>query len=176
MRRIILYIAMSLDGYIADVGGGVDWLNGQNPQIETPDTYTEFVQNVDTVIMGWNTYRQVAEELSPDKWVYENLQSYVITHHKIPSTDKIHFVQLAPTDLLRGLLNESGRDIWICGGADIVRQLMRDNMIDRWHITIIPTLLGSGLRLFAEFEPQIELKLLKTETYNGIIEMVYERR
>ena len=52
MRRVILYIAMSLDGYIADVNGGVGWLNGQNPEIETSDSYAEFVQDIDTVIMG----------------------------------------------------------------------------------------------------------------------------
>lgn len=176
MRKVILYIAMSLDGYIADATGSVNWLTGQNPEMPTPDTYTEFVQNIDTVIMGWNTYRQVVEELSPDKWIYEKLRTFVITHREIPVLDNIKFVQLAPADLLCGLQAEAGRDIWICGGAEIVQQLMSANMIDRWHIAVIPTLLGTGLRLFGGFKPKIDLNLLRTLNYNGIVELVYERR
>ncbi len=176
MRRVILYIAMSLDSYIADVNGGVGWLNGQNPEIETSDSYAEFVQDIDTVIMGWNTYRQVTEELLPDEWLYGDLQSYVITHREIADKERIYFVQNSPADLLRGLLKEPGRDIWICGGAGIVQQLMTENLIDRWHIAVIPTLLGAGLRLFANFRPKIDLKLLQTQTYNGIVELIYERR
>ena len=65
MRNIILYIAMSLDGYIADENGGVDWLSGQDPEDKSESSYPEFVQSIDTVIMGWETYHQVITELSP---------------------------------------------------------------------------------------------------------------
>ena len=80
MRKTILYIAMSLDGYIADKNGSVDWLTGQGTDEENVDTYSEFVKDIDTVVMGWNTYAQVITELSPGKWPYENLTSYIITH------------------------------------------------------------------------------------------------
>ena len=56
MRKTILYIAMSLDGYIADKNGSVDWLTGQGTDEENVDTYSEFVKDIDTVVMGWNTY------------------------------------------------------------------------------------------------------------------------
>ncbi len=59
MRKIVLFIAMSLDGYIADRNGNVDWLNGQNEKEETMDVYSDFIKDVDTVVMGWNTYYQV---------------------------------------------------------------------------------------------------------------------
>ena len=65
MRKVSLFIAMSLDGYIADNKGGVDWLEGQGDNNENMDSYSEFVKNIDTVVMGWNTYYQVATELSP---------------------------------------------------------------------------------------------------------------
>lgn len=58
MRKTILYIAMSLDGYIADENGGVDWLAGQGAGEENADTYSEFIKRIDTVVMGWNTYAQ----------------------------------------------------------------------------------------------------------------------
>lgn len=64
MRKVILFIAMSLDGYIADQYGKVDWLAGQDRQKDTIDTFEEFVKNIDTVIMGWKTYHQIITELS----------------------------------------------------------------------------------------------------------------
>ncbi len=64
MRKVILFIAMSLDGYIADQYGKVDWLAGLDRQKDAIDTFEEFVKNIDTVIMGWKTYHQIITELS----------------------------------------------------------------------------------------------------------------
>lgn len=74
MREISLFIAMSLDGYIADSRGGVDWLTGQKEDGEMIDTYSLFIRDVDTVLMGWNTYHQIVTELSPEQWIYEGLK------------------------------------------------------------------------------------------------------
>lgn len=65
MRNVVLFIAMSLDGFIAAPDGGVDWLTGQDSAAETADSYGAFVPTIDTVLMGWNTYHQVVTELSP---------------------------------------------------------------------------------------------------------------
>ena len=80
MRKVVLFIAMSLDGYIADSEGGVGWLKGQDEDEGDGDVYTSFLRDVDTVIMGWNTYHQVVTELSPSEWVYAGLTSCIITH------------------------------------------------------------------------------------------------
>ena len=80
MRRICLFIAMSLDGYIADSKGGVDWLVGQGNDDENIDAYSDFAKNIDTVLMGWNTYHQIITELSPNEWVYNDFTTYVITN------------------------------------------------------------------------------------------------
>ena len=69
-----------------------------------------------------------------------------------------------------------GRDIWICGGADIVNQLIDRRLIDRYHLTIIPTILGSGLRLFGTRDEEQRLRLVSTETYNGMTDLVFEPR
>ena len=176
MRRTVLYIAMSLDGYIADEFGRVEWLEGQDPADENEGTYPEFIQTVDTVIMGWKTYHQIVTELSPDEWVYSNLTTYVITHHEKEPDEKIRFVQDSPASLIRNLKSSEGRDIWICGGANIVQQLMEENLIDRYHITVIPTLLGAGIRLFENGRIERKLRLAGTRSYNGMVELVYARR
>lgn len=175
-RNTVLFIAMSLDGYIADAKGGVDWLEGQNPEEGDGNSYDNFIREIDTVVMGWNTYRQIATELSPQQWVYEGLTSYVLTHRKIEKMDGIIFTDESPCGLIQRLRRKPGKDIWICGGASTAGQLMKEGMIDRYHISIIPTLLGSGIRLFDSLKGQTKLKLVRSQVYNGIAELVYERR
>ena len=87
MRKISLFIAMSLDGYIADSKGGVDWLVGQGNDDENIDAYSDFVKDIDTVLMCWNTYYQIVTELSPNEWVYDDFTTYVVTHNKHASSD-----------------------------------------------------------------------------------------
>lgn len=176
MRKVMLFIAMSLDGYIADLNGSVDWLNGQRDEVENEDTYSEFVKDIDTVVMGWKTYYQVVTELSPSEWVYSDFISYVITHKERTSTDKIRFIHESPSNLVRRLKEEDGKDIWICGGASIVQQLMQDGLIDKFYISIIPTILGYGVRLFGPLDVELKLKLMENRNYNGIMEVIYEKR
>lgn len=176
MRKVVLFIAMSLDGYIADENGKVDWLVGENPETEAVDTYSEFIKNVDTVIMGWNTYHQVVTELSPDEWIYKDLQSYVITHRKLNNTDNVNFTDESPSEIVKKLKLQEGKDIWVCGGATIIHQLIEENLIDEYYITLIPTLLGKGIRLFKNSNQEIKLKLIKTQSYNGMTDLVYIRR
>ena len=176
MRKVVLYIAVSLDGYIADKDGKVDWIAGQEKDGDDADSYGDFEKSIDTVIMGWTTYHQVTTELSPGQWVYENLQSYVITHRECPPERNIAFVSMDPCSLVNELKGKGGRNIWICGGADIACQLMRRNLIDIYHISIIPTILGNGIRLFDRMEQEIKLRLVKSESSNGIMELVYQKR
>lgn len=176
MRKVVLFIAMSLDGYIADEYGSVDWLDGQDINAENVDTYSRFVRNVDTVIMGWNTYHQIVTELSPEEWVYANLTSYVITHRKPPSKGEIFFTGKSPSDLVKELKNKEGKGIWVCGGANIVQQLVQADLIDEYYISVIPTILGSGIRLFGISSNEIKLKLISTRNYNGIVELIYTHR
>ena len=176
MRKVILFIAMSLDGYIADEKGGVDWLDGQGDDDENLDTYSEFVKDIDTILMGCKTYEQVINELSPGKWIYSDFTTYVISHREHAQMENVHVTDLAPADLIKQLREKPGKDIWICGGANIVQQLMEEDLIDRYHITVIPTLLGAGIRLFENGRSERKLKLAGTRSYNGMVELVYARR
>lgn len=175
MRKINLFIAMSLDGYIADSKGGVDWLVGHGNE-DTLDVYSEFAKEIDTVIMGWNTYQQIITELSPDEWVYNDFTTYVVTHGKHTSSAKIRFTDESSDKLVKKLQKENGKGIWICGGANLIQQFVKKDLIDCYYITIIPTILGAGIRLFENADHEIKLRLLKTQTYNGMTDLVYVRR
>lgn len=176
MRNVTLFIAMSLDGYIADANAKVDWLQGEAPGENDMAGYQTFIKDVDTVLMGWNTYHQVTTELSPGAWIYADLTSYVLTHRALPSTDAIRFVNEDACALIRRLREGQGKDIWVCGGPNIIQPLLREALIDRFHISIIPILLGSGVRLFDTLDRPCGLHLIRTAHYNGIVDLIYERR
>jgi len=176
MRKTILFIAMSLDGYIADRGGGTGWLEGQAPGGDDLASYRAFVREVDTGILGANTYRQITEELPPGEWAYPELTSYVVTHARRPSTEKIRFTAESPVRLVTRLREEPGKSIWICGGASVAQQLIGAGLIEQYYINVIPTILGGGIRLFGSLEREQKLRLIKSRSYNGITDLVYERR
>ena len=102
MCKVILYIAMSLDGYIADRDGGVAWLDGDGSDCGHPGSYPDFIQTVDTVVLGYRTYHQIISELSPENWVYRGLKSYVFTHRKLLSTEEILFTDSVYRPIPRG--------------------------------------------------------------------------
>ena len=145
MKKISLFIAMSLDGYIADSKGNVNWLTGQGNDDDSIDAYSEFVKDIDTVVMGWNTYHQIVTELT----------TYVVTHNQKASSDKIRFANESPVTLVKRLREENGKGIWSCGGANLIQQLVKEDVINCYYITVIPTILGSGIRLFEKVDHEI---------------------
>ncbi len=176
MRKVVLYIAMSLDGYIADKSGGVGWILGDGSAEESLGSYEEFITTVDTVILGYNTYHQITTELSPKKWVYEGMQSYVFTRKFYKNKTGITFIDDDFESFIMNLKKQSGKKIWICGGASIINQLIALDLIDEYYVTIIPTILGSGIKLFGDLKNEIKLKLELTRHYNGMVDLSYIRR
>jgi dihydrofolate reductase len=146
MRKVVLYIAMSLDGYIADKMGGIGFLGGDGSQPQNEGSYAAFIETVDTVILGYTTYRQILEDLSPQEWPYRGKTTYVLTNRNDKSTGEIIFTKQELRSLLIKLKGEKGKDIWICGGASIVNQSLI--VVDRFCVTVIPTILGDGIALF----------------------------
>lgn len=177
MKNVILYIAVSLDGYIADSDGSVSWIKGHDESVELEDTFTPFFDLIDTVIMGKRTYDQIVSELSPDQWPYTGASTFVISHDdKSKDTEHIRFRNMSVSSLVDELKELPGKDIWICGGAQIANQLIEKDMITTYHIAVIPVILGGGIRLFDTTEDMIDLTLVETKQYNGIVELIYNRK
>ena len=147
-RKVILYISQSLDGFIADSKGNVDWILGNNKEYLSDYGYETFIKDIDTVILGYNTYSQIRNELSPDNWVYKDLKSYVLTSKEIKDTSNIRYVNMNIKELINKLQKEEGKNVWICGGANLVNQCVKEDLIDEYQITTVPLILGNGIRLF----------------------------
>lgn len=177
MRKVVLYIAMSLDGYIANKNGGVNWLEGDGSDKNNAGTYSSFIKNVDTVIIGYKTYNQIVTELSPEEWPYKGMKSYVFKNKiELSNNEEIEFVNEDIISFLQRLKKENGKDIWICGGANLLNQFINSNLIDFYQISIIPTILGDGIPLFQKFDEEKKLTLISSTSYNGIVEVLYKKR
>ncbi len=177
MRKVILYIAMSLDGFIADEQGKVGWLLGEDAGYPGDYGYEAFARNVDTVIMGRKTYDQIVTELSPDTWVYGGMKTYVLTHEKRKDRgEKIIFFSGRTSELVETLKKESGKDIWVCGGSEVVRELMGEDLIDEYRLSVMPVILGGGIRLFLGNHSSMYLHLKESRVENGVVCFTYVRR
>ena len=176
IRKTILYTAVSLDGFIADKNGGIEWLEKQDIGPEGQESYENFIQTVDTVVMGYTTYHQITTELSAGFWPYEGKMTYVMTHRAMEDKENIKFVNSPLDQFISALKDRPGKDIWICGGAETAGQLIRKDRIDCYWITVIPVILGKGIRLFDGENPELQLRLISAESYNGMTDLVYQRR
>lgn len=176
MRKVILYIAMSLDGFIADEEGKVDWLMGEDEAYSGDYGYEAFVRTVDTVIMGRKTYEQIVTELSPDVWVYEGMKTYVLTHKEMEDKEEITFFSGQVSELVEALKQQPGKDIWVCGGGEVIRELMKEDLIDEYWLSVMPVILGGGIRLFQGDHSTMHLHLKESRAENGAVCFTYVRR
>jgi len=170
-RKVILYIAMSLDGYIASPDNGLEFLS----MVEEKDqdySYKDFVNTVDTVIVGRKSYEKVLS-MGMD-YPLSNKDLYIITRTPRPAVGSTKFYTGNLKELVLNLKNQKGKSIYVDGGAEIANEMMMDNLIDEFYISVIPILLGNGISLFNNSRPQLPLKLVSTKSYNkGLVQLHY---
>lgn len=172
-RELVLYIAQSLDGFIAPPDEDLSFLNAV--AVEGEDYgYAAFVDTCDTVIMGRRTYDKVVAMGVPDP--HPERMLYVITSRPGPSTERIIFHTGDPVALVQELKARPGKRIYCDGGAQLVDVLIKADLVDRFIISTIPVLLGSGIQLFKEERPQQGLKLVRSQAYaSGLVQGEWER-
>lgn len=171
MRKLILYVATTEDGFLADAQGSVDWI----PEQEDFSDYEAFYENVDTILMGRVTYEQITQEICPDVWLYGEKKTYVFTQSPQTPLPEIEFTQRKPQDVIRYLKNRKGKDIWLCGGARLISALMEQDLIDEYQINVMPVTLGKGIALFSSEEQRQSLNLVSSTQCKGFRSLVYTR-
>lgn len=171
MRKVILYIAMSLDGFIAKEDNDISFLDIVS--IENEDYgYNDFYQSVDTVIMGRKTYDKIISLIN--EFPHKDKLSYILTRQERESTDNIIYYNGDLAELINNIKNDEGKDVFVDGGAEIVRQLIDLKLIDEMYISIIPILLGNGIRLFDQ-EKESKLKLIDSKHFvSGLVKLHYQ--
>ena len=176
MRKIVLFTAISIDGFIARKDGDISWLNNPDYALEGEDYgYTGFYRSVDTTLMGNNTYRQIMGFGVP--FPYPDKENYVLTRSESEEpTDEVMFVTGNIADFTRQLKEQEGEDIWLVGGGEVNAFMLENAFIDRLILTVMPVALGSGIPLFEGASQETQWKLAAQETYqNGVIQLIYDR-
>jgi dihydrofolate reductase len=172
-RQVILYIAMSLDGYIAKPNDDLSFLSIAEKEGEDYG-YADFVSTIDTVILGRKTYDWVIKEVG--EFPHADKNAYIITRTARPTIGKTVFYSGDLTDLVRKLKNENGKNIFCDGGAERVNELLNNDLLDELMISVIPILVGNGTRLFKDGRPEQKLKLVNIKTYDtGLTQLHYKR-
>ena len=176
MRKIVLNLAVSLDGYICDERGGFDWIKGhEDPQLDTAekDDFEAFLESIDTIVMGSIAYEDcVLSGLD----TFDSKQILVPTSRQLERKENVRFVTGDICEEVLALKEQEGKDIFIFGGAKLADQFVKKDLIDTYVIGIIPTLLGKGRPLFKGRPDEIKLHLKKLTIQDGIVIMTYERR
>lgn len=176
MRKISLFIATSLDGYIAKPNDDLSFLKLVEKEGEDYG-YKEFTDTIDTLIIGRRTYDYVLKEIGPS--FYDNGQRdvYVITGTPRASVGRTNFYTGKLADLVNRLKSEKGKNIYCDGGAEVINALLKNDLIDEFIISVIPVLLGDGTRLFKDGRPEQNLEFVKVKTYEtGLTQLHYKRK
>lgn len=169
-RNVVLFIASSLDGYIATEDESLDWL--ERVEGEGDNGFSEFYDTVDTVLMGKKTYDWVMRQ-NLDEFPYKGKATFVFTRSAVEDADDVMFVKENMALFMQQLKNKEGKNIWLVGGGDLVQSFLQVDLIDEIIVTIAPTLLGKGIPLFKRQDVPVNLELKEMRNFNQFVELHY---
>lgn len=169
-RKVVLFIASSLDGFIATKNESMDWL--EKVEGEGDNGYSQFYDTVDTLILGKNTYNWIVRQ-GLDQFPYPNKKCYVLSNSQHHDTENVTFISDNLSKLINKLKEQSGENIWLVGGGDMFRSFLKEGLVDEIILTVAPTILGTGIPLFKESDNQVELLLKGVRTFNQFVELHY---
>lgn len=176
MRKIKLYIAVSLDGFIATPSGDVDWLC----EIPNPNGIDhgrkEFLESIDTILMGGKTFNKITS--FGDKWPYKK-KTYVVAHHNTNflKNEDIHFITENLYNEIKRIKDEDGKDIWLVGGGELTSILLNCDLLDEIRLCYVPIVLGKGIPLFPNSPVKSRWTLKNSKSYDtGIVVNTYNKQ
>ena len=181
--RVTIHMAASLDGFIARKDGRVDWLETSdqfaNGDTLEPGFVEAFLKTIDCYVMGSRTYETALNfEAHGFGWAYGDKPTFVLTSRDLPRTrDTVEFYSGDLTEFINGRLRARFRTIWFVGGGAVCGECLRLGLADEVRYSILPILIGDGIRFFEQLDKDIPLHLTEVKAYkSGMIELCYEVR
>ena len=168
-RKVVLGLGISLDGYIARPDGSVDFLF-------MPKDYSmgPFLKTVDTLVLGRKTYD---DGLKMGGSFDSSTKNYVFSKTQPPGErNNVTFTNASPKSVIAEIRKKPGKNIWLMGGGILIRDFLKEDLVDELYVGVVPTLIGEGIPLFPSGFPQREFNLVENKSYSqGLIGLRYER-
>ena len=185
MRKIIVNVAVTLDGFIEGPNGEIDWINNDAAaEMGEGSPFDQFLTTVDTIFYGrisydlWGQYQPDSNASSAEKSLWQNVHSkkkYVFSNN--PKDDgKAIFVSAPIVEQVNKIKQEPGKNIWLYGGSSLITSFMNEGLVDAYLLAVYPVILGEGKPLFSNVKNKINLGLKEVSTSkSGVVFMNYER-
>lgn len=172
-RKVVLYVAMSLDGYLAKLDGDISFLSCVEQKGEDYG-YSDFSKSVDTVIIGRKTYDHVIE-MGYD-YPHQDKEVYILSRSERQEKEFPKYFKGSLKGLVEELKARQGKNIYCDGGAEVINALLNEDLIDELIISIIPVMLGDGIQLFNRGRPENKLELINVKNFvKGLVQLHYKR-
>lgn len=168
MGKLVLYIAVSLDGFIAGEGESLQWLDSVEGQGD--NGYADFYKDVDTAVMGRKTYDWI---LAHSDFPYPGKECYVFSRTSRENTDDVTFVSEDAAGFVSRLKAQSEKRIWLVGGGRLLHTLLEAELVDEMILTVAPVVLGKGIPLFYERKERTDLALTGMERFGQFAVLHY---
>lgn len=180
-RKVILDLAVTLDGFIEGKSGEVDWCI-MDPEME----FTNFLNQIDAILYGrksydlWGHYTPTAEADDDEKGMWKQVHSkekYVFSRTPKGSDSKAILISENISEEVNKLKNKPGKDIWLYGGAGLITTFIDLGLIDEFRLSVHPVVLGEGRPLFVNIKQRLNLKLIDTRTFSsGVVQLIYHSK
>jgi dihydrofolate reductase len=178
--KITIHMVASLDGFIAKNNNDIAWLDTADHYEQGVDgeDAAEFVKTIDCYVMGSRTYEHAVALARNFGWAYGDTPTVVLTHRELPAIkDSVELFSGELDELLGKLQRRDYKNVWVVGGAAVVKEFLRLRLADEIRLTIVPVLIGDGTPFFDRIEPEQPLHLKHVAAYkNGMVELTYETR
>ena len=171
-RNIILYVGTSIDGYIANQDGTLEWL--ETTEVEGDSGYNALLERIDTVVMGKCTYDVVRG--FDMEYPYSHYKNYVFSNSVSGSDEFASFISEDVKSFVGKLKQEPGKDIWLIGGGNLAREFFKENLIDEFQLAIAPIVLGKGISLYTGDDISQKYALTKVEKLGQLAMLHYVKK
>jgi len=177
-RRIVLDLAVTLDGFIEGKNGEIDWCI-MDEEME----FTAFLDQVDAIFYGrksydlWGQYTPGTNDSNEEKQMWDKVhqkQKYVFSRTQKRTNAQAIYINDSILAEVKKIKNQPGKDIWLYGGASLITTFLQQGLVDEFRLSVHPVVLGEGKPLFSDLKQRVNLKLVKTRTFSsGVVQLIY---